>query len=104
MSSRTEFLASRTSREVLHVPHVVLYAIVVIGARRCDSIGGPAEKAGIRAGDRILEVDGMPTDGQDVLSILIGEPGDRVVLFVQPGVFLLCSETRDQKALKAPDN
>jgi hypothetical protein len=50
--------------------------------------GGPAERAGLRVGDRILEVNGYP---QHVLSvapaIAHGKPGDIVTLQVQrPGV------------------
>jgi S1-C subfamily serine protease len=48
--------------------------------------GDPADRAGLRAGDRILSVDGEPTDGMsmaDVLQRLRGEPGTSVGISVQ---------------------
>ena len=60
--------------------------------RRVDA-DGPADRVGIKAGDKILEVDGMPTaGGQDILSILSGEPGDAVVLQIQPAPRSMSSE------------
>eukprot|EP00802_Teleaulax_amphioxeia_P029620 Tamp_31794.p1 GENE.Tamp_31794~~Tamp_31794.p1 ORF type:complete len:160 (-),score=18.25 Tamp_31794:171-650(-) len=46
---------------------------------------GPARAAGMRVGDKIVEVDDMPTTGgQDVLSILNGEPGTSVKILLHP--------------------
>jgi hypothetical protein len=48
--------------------------------------GDPAARAGLRAGDRILSIDGEPTDGMslaDVLQRLRGEPGTSVGVSVQ---------------------
>ena len=48
--------------------------------------GGPAEKAGIRAGDRLLGIDGEATDGMsvtDALQRLRGEAGSSVGLSVR---------------------
>ena len=48
--------------------------------------GDPADRAGLRAGDRILSIDGEPTDGMsmaDVLQRLRGEPGTAVGVSVQ---------------------
>ena len=45
--------------------------------------GKPAQRAGILAGDRILSVDGISTDGQNVSEVsnnLRGVPGTTVVL------------------------
>jgi carboxyl-terminal processing protease len=51
--------------------------------------GGPAEKAGLRAGDSFREIDGKTTEGQNsnqVMRRLRGEKGTTVVLTVQrPG-------------------
>jgi carboxyl-terminal processing protease len=50
----------------------------------------PAEKAGIREGDHILEIDGQPTKGwktEEVSQKMQGEPGSPVrVQFSRPGV------------------
>ena len=55
-------------------------------SKKVDS-GGPAQKGGIKPGDKILEVDGLTTQGgQDVLSILSGEPGETVTMSVLPGM------------------
>ena len=60
--------------------------------RRVDA-DGPADRVCIKAGDKILEVDGMPTaGGQDILSILSGEPGDAVTLQIQPAPRSMWSE------------
>jgi carboxyl-terminal processing protease len=48
-------------------------------------VGSPAYKAGIRAGDRILRVDGSSTQGmslQDAVGLLRGKAGDPVTLAV----------------------
>ncbi|MFF0560298.1 S41 family peptidase [Streptomyces sp. NPDC004266] len=52
--------------------------------------GGPAERAGLRAGDRLVSVDGRPVDGLSVseaVSLLRGDgvPGSAVVLRVERG-------------------
>ncbi len=52
--------------------------------------GTPAAKAGIRAGDRIVEIEGKSTQGfttEDAVKILRGEPGTRVKINIaRPGV------------------
>lgn len=52
--------------------------------------GGPATRAGIRAGDRIVRVEERTTDGwsvDEVVDILRGEPGSEVRVWVRrPGV------------------
>ncbi len=52
--------------------------------------GGPAEAAGLRPRDRILEIDGVPAccndDGSDNFDLMLGEEGTEVRLLVQtPG-------------------
>ncbi|MEU3746067.1 MULTISPECIES: S41 family peptidase [Streptomyces] len=52
--------------------------------------GGPAERAGLRAGDRLLSVDGRPVGGlsvSEVVSLLRGDgvPGSAVALRVERG-------------------
>ena len=50
--------------------------------------GSPAEKAGLRSGDRILAVDGARLGFQHDLSVLVGShsPGDRIELEIdRPG-------------------
>ncbi|MGW1119360.1 S41 family peptidase [Streptomyces tanashiensis] len=52
--------------------------------------GGPAERAGLRAGDRLVSVDGRPVDGlsvSEVVSLLRGDgvPGSPVALRVERG-------------------
>lgn len=63
--------------------------------------GGPAERAGLRAGDRILGIDGAPTTGlkeSEVVELLRGSPGSRVTLSVmrtewsEPREFVLTRE------------
>ncbi len=47
--------------------------------------GGPADRAGLRSGDKILEIDGVPTDGQDIDSVvrrIRGDAGTTVKLSV----------------------
>lgn len=52
--------------------------------------GTPAERAGLRGGDRIVEIEGKPTDGfttEDAVKLLRGEPGTKVNLGIgRPGV------------------
>jgi carboxyl-terminal processing protease len=52
--------------------------------------GTPAERAGLRGGDRIVEIEGKSTQGfttEDAVKLLRGEPGTRVALGVgRPGV------------------
>ncbi|MBM4080133.1 MAG: S41 family peptidase [Planctomycetes bacterium] len=48
-------------------------------------VGTPAFKAGVMAGDRILKIDGKPTEGitlKDAVGKLRGKPGDKVTLTV----------------------
>ncbi|WP_055599341.1 S41 family peptidase [Streptomyces aureus] len=52
--------------------------------------GGPAERAGLRAGDRLVSVDGRPVDGlsvSEVVALLRGDgvPGSSVALRVERG-------------------
>ncbi|AJF69746.1 S41 family peptidase [Streptomyces vietnamensis] len=52
--------------------------------------GGPADRAGLRTGDRLLSVDGRPVDGlsvSEVVSLLRGDgvPGSAVALRVERG-------------------
>ncbi|MFB7542385.1 S41 family peptidase [Streptomyces zaomyceticus] len=52
--------------------------------------GGPAEKAGLRSGDRLVSVDGRPVDGlsvSEVVALLRGDgiPGTAVALRVERG-------------------
>ncbi|MET7754044.1 S41 family peptidase [Streptomyces sp. NPDC005389] len=52
--------------------------------------GGPAERAGLRAGDRLVSVDGRPVDGlsvSEVVALLRGDgvPGSTVALRVERG-------------------
>ncbi|EKX35504.1 hypothetical protein GUITHDRAFT_146428 [Guillardia theta CCMP2712] len=50
--------------------------------------GGAAEAVGLKVGDKILEVDDLPTgNGQDVLSILRGDAGERAPRPMTPGVW-----------------
>jgi carboxyl-terminal processing protease len=47
--------------------------------------GGPADRAGLRSGDRVLAVDGKPTDGQDidaVVKTIRGDAGTTVKLSI----------------------
>jgi len=52
--------------------------------------GSPAEKAGIRAGDRIAEIEGKTTEGfstDDAIKVLRGTPGTKVRIGIErPGV------------------
>lgn len=46
--------------------------------------GGPAEQAGLEAGDRILAVDGRPmASGSDIVAYLNARPGERVIVSVR---------------------
>ncbi len=48
--------------------------------------GGPAEKSGIRAGDEIIAIDGISTEGlqpEEVQSLTLGEAGTEVVIAIQ---------------------
>ena len=51
--------------------------------------GFPADKAGLRAGDKLIEIDGKSVKGkstEDVSSVLKGQPGVEVnVLIERPG-------------------
>ncbi|NEX59765.1 RIP metalloprotease RseP [Noviherbaspirillum galbum] len=48
--------------------------------------GGPAERAGLKAGDRILAVDGRPMlDGLAFVTLVRGSPGKRLELSVRRG-------------------
>ena len=51
-------------------------------------VGGPAYLAGVCAGDRIIAVDGRPTDKMelpDIVHLLRGDPGDPVTISVRRG-------------------
>lgn len=48
--------------------------------------GGPAEKAGLKSGDRIVSVDGKPVDNMklhEVSKLIIGDEGTEVVLTIE---------------------
>jgi carboxyl-terminal processing protease len=64
----------------------------------------PAHKAGLRAGDRIIEVNGKPAKGKsydDVSAILKGQPGTTVNLVVQrPGVEKLIEKSITREIIK----
>jgi putative serine protease PepD len=49
--------------------------------------GGPADKAGLRAGDRVLQIGGQPIRGADDLSAAVNDhkPGDKVQFQVDRG-------------------
>lgn len=50
--------------------------------------GGPAREAGIKEGDRVLEVDGQPTDGRTLASVvdsLRGKDGSQVMVRIASG-------------------
>ena len=36
--------------------------------------GGPADRAGLRSGDKVLAVDGTPTDGKDIDEVVKSDP------------------------------
>ncbi len=68
---------------------------IVVGARAGGAIvvvapmeGTPAEKAGVKAGDRIIAIDGRSTEAQtlsEVIKVLRGEPGSRIELTLRRG-------------------
>ena len=69
----------------------VEYGLVVVATPvtggvlvRAVRAGGPADKAGIRPGDVILEVDGQPVPSSEDLSLLLAghKPGDRIQLTI----------------------
>lgn len=50
--------------------------------------GGPAREAGIKEGDRVLEVDGKPTEGRTLASVvdsLRGKDGSQVMVRIASG-------------------
>ena len=68
--------------------------------------GGPADKKGVRAGDVILEIDGVSTEGlqpDEVQTLTVGEIGSPITLLIQrfgieqPVVFELIRESIDVK-------
>lgn len=65
----------------------------------------PASRAGFRAGDRFASVDGKVIDGMaldQLIGLLRGQPGTRVVLAVQRGTGSLQAEiTREQVVISA---
>jgi len=64
---------------------------IAIGAGRAIIVsklipGGPAERAGVRRGDRLVAIDGQPVRGvEDVAAKLPGAPGSSVRLGFQRG-------------------
>jgi S1-C subfamily serine protease len=58
------------------------------GAQVGDVVnGGPADKAGIRSGDRIVQIDRQPVRGSDDVAAVVNdhEPGDKVDVVVERG-------------------
>jgi predicted aspartyl protease len=52
------------------------------------AVGSPAARAGIRSGDELVSVDGLPVVGRDVIEVsrrLEGDPGSRVLLGLRRG-------------------
>lgn len=73
--------------------------------------GGPADKAGIEAGDVILKFDGKPITGSGDLPRMVGatKPGSRVTVQIwrkgaNKDLSLVVAETADDKQAAAPDN
>ena len=73
--------------------------------------GGPADKAGIEAGDVILKFDGKPITGSGDLPRMVGatKPGNRVTVQVwrkgaNKDLSLVVAEMADDKQAAAPDN
>jgi len=66
--------------------------------------GFPADNAGLKAGDILLEIDGKPVKGkstQDVSSVLKGQPGVEVNLLIErPGTDKLIEKTFTREEVK----
>ncbi|MFD6250370.1 S41 family peptidase [Streptomyces roseolus] len=69
--------------------------------------GGPAERAGVRVGDRLLAVGGRPTDGRsasEVVSLLRGDgvPGSTVALRIRRGGMTWTQTLRRERLATEP--
>lgn len=98
------FVAGCQGRTLEAYPEQLAGIGVVVKADRGDHVvqtvvvGGPAQEAGVMEGGRILAIDGEPTQGKPLASVvdqLRGKDGTRVVLRVDgPGGLLTTTVTR----------